>query len=76
MKTEDIIAWLYAVLAPIPACLYMLVTGDTEGWPIGLGIYMFGCLFFFTYGHGRQEEHERAMRAIKAELEARRKKSA
>jgi hypothetical protein len=45
---------------------------ETEGWELCIGIYLFGLLFFWTYGRDKDRQHEAFMRELEAEMERRR----
>jgi type VI protein secretion system component VasK len=67
------IALAYTLLMPPWTLAAMWFLNDTEGWELCIGIYLFGLLFFWTYGRDKDRQHEAFMRELEAEMQRRRK---
>ena len=66
MNWRDGFALAYTLIMPAWMAGFMWATGDTKGWEITLGMYLLGCLFFWTYGRDKDRKHQEFLRELEA----------
>ena len=66
MNWRNGFALAYTLIMPVWIGAFMWATGDTEAWEITLGMYLAGCLFFWTYGRDKERKHQQFLQELEA----------